>query len=135
MAPAVFSPKNTTCLFCDSMMAKYSASQRYHGNIYVLMGHETVSATEYFAIMLSQNKQVVFLGEKTAGANAQPYYFTLPSGIKAMINIGKCYDFENHDASSGFSPYYELDLYELWQTKSRKKVLAKLIDIIYRLKQ
>ena len=111
------------------------ASQRYHGNIYVLMGHETVSATEYFAIMLSQNKQVVFLGEKTAGANAQPYYFTLPSGIKAMINIGKCYDFENHDASSGFSPYYELDLYELWQTKSRKKVLAKLIDIIYRLKQ
>ncbi|MBR5081733.1 MAG: hypothetical protein IKX35_04730, partial [Bacteroidales bacterium] len=111
------------------------ASQRYHGNIYVLMGHETVSAAEYFAIVLSQNRQVVFLGEKTAGANAQPYYFTLPSGIKAMINIGKCYDFDNQDASSGFSPDYELDMYELWQTKSRKKVLAKLIDIIYRLKQ
>lgn len=110
------------------------ASQRYHGNIYVLIGHETVSAAEYFAIMLSQNKQVVFLGEKTAGANAQPYYFTLQSGIKAMINIGKCYDFDNQDVSSGFLPDHELDLYELWQTKSRKKVLAKLIDIISTIK-
>ena len=110
------------------------ASQRYHGNIYVLMGHETVSAAEYFAIMLSQNRQVVFLGEKTAGANAQPYYFTLPSGIKAMINIGKCYDFDNQDASSGFSPDYELDLYELWQTKSRKKVLARLESLIQEMK-
>ena len=110
------------------------ASQRYHGNIYVLMGHETVSAAEYFAIMLSQNKQVVFLGEKTAGANAQPYYFTLPSGIKAMINIGKCYDFDNQDASSGFSPDYEVDLFELWQTKSRKKVLARIESIIQGLK-
>ena len=110
------------------------ASQRYHGNIYVLMGHETVSAAEYFAIMLSQNKQAVFLGEKTAGANAQPYYFTLPSGIKAMINIGKCYDFDNRDASSGFSPDYEVDLFELWQTKSRKKVLARLENIIQGLK-
>ena len=36
--------------------------------------------------------------------------------------------------SSGFSPDYELDLYELWQTKSRKKVLAKLIDIISTIK-
>lgn len=105
-------------------------AQRYHGNIYVLMGHETVSAAEYFAIMLSQNKNVVFLGEKTAGANSQPYYFALPSGIKAMINIGKCYDFENQDVSSGFPPDYELDLYELWQTKSRKKLLERLINII-----
>ncbi|MBR4217428.1 MAG: hypothetical protein IKR71_00070 [Bacteroidales bacterium] len=94
------------------------------------MGHETVSAAEYFAIMLSQNKRVVFLGEKTAGANAQPYYFTLPSGIKAMINIGKCYDFDNRDASNGFAPDFELDLHELFQKKSRKKLLGRLEGII-----
>ena len=37
--------------------------------------------------------------------------FVLPSGIKAMINIGRCYDFENQEISYGFSPDYELDLY------------------------
>lgn len=119
----------------DPSWAKFKnpvpASKRYRGNIYVLMGHETVSAAEYFAIMLSQNRRVVFLGEKTAGANSQPYYFTLPSGIKAMINIGKCYDFDNQDASSGFSPDYKLDLFELFQPKSRKKLRASLISIIH----
>jgi len=121
----------------DPSWAKFKnpvpASKRYRGNIYVLMGHETVSAAEYFAIMLSQNKRVVFLGEKTAGANAQPYYFTLPSGIKAMINIGKCYDFDNKDASNGFAPDYELDLYELFQKKSRKKLLGRMEGIIQEL--
>ena len=92
-----------------------------------------MSAAEYFAIMLSQNKRVVFLGEKTAGANAQPYYFTLPSGIKAMINIGKCYDFDNKDASNGFAPDFELDLFELFQKKSRKKLLGRMEGIIQEL--
>ena len=118
-------------------LAKFSnpvlASKRYRGNIYVLMGHETVSAAEYFAIMLSQNRRVVFLGEKTAGANSQPYYFTLPSGIKVMINIGKCFDFDNQDASSGFAPDYKLDLFKLFQPKSRKKLRASLIGIIHEL--
>ena len=110
------------------------ASRRYHGNIYVLMGRETVSAAEFFAIKLSQNKRVVFMGEKTAGANAQPYYFVLPSGIKAMINIGRCYDFENQEVSYGFSPDYELDLFDLYKTRSRKNELASLVRIIESMK-
>ncbi len=109
------------------------ASQRYHGNIYVLMGSETVSAAEFFAVKLSQNKRVVFMGEKTAGANAQPYYFVLPSGIKAMINIGRCYNFENQEVSSGFPPDYELDLFDLFYPKSRRKLFTELINIIHSL--
>lgn len=109
-------------------------SLRYHGSIYILMGRETVSAAEYFAIMLSQNKKTVFLGEKTAGANSQPYYFVLPSGIKVMINTGKCYDFKNQDVSSGFPPDYELDLYDLFRSGSHDKVFKRLIDVIHNLK-
>ena len=73
------------------------------------------------------------MGEKTAGANAQPYYFVLPSGIKAMINIGRCYNFENQEVSSGFPPDYELDLFDLFYPKSRRKLFTELINIIHSL--
>ena len=40
---------------------------------------------------------------------------------------------DNKDASSGFSPDYKLDLFELFQKKSRKKLLGRLEGIIQEL--
>lgn len=105
-------------------------TQRYQGNVFVIIGRNTVSAAEGFAAKLSQNKKIVFLGEKTYGANAQPLYLTLPSGIKLMINTGKMYDFENHDVSSGFNPDFNVDLSECYKAKSKKEILNNLIPII-----
>lgn len=107
--------------------------KRYQGNVFVIIGRNTVSAAETFAIQVSQNKNIVFLGEKTAGANSQPLRFTLPSGLKVMINGGKVYDFDLNDVSSGFTPDYNVNLSSYYKTYSRKKLLENLIDVISKL--
>lgn len=114
-----------------SMQENYIAkAKRFQGEIYVIIGKNTVSAAEHFVIRLSQNTRVKFLGEKTAGANAQPLYIQLPSGIRCMINTAKVYDFDNNDVSQGFIPDSEIDLSSLYKVGSRKKLLKSLLSVI-----
>jgi len=105
-------------------------SLRYKGKIYVLISEDNGSAGEYFAAMLSQNKDITFLGKKTIGAFGQPLIVRLPSGIDVMINTTKTYDFRGQDISSGFPPDYEYDFSEIYKINNPQEMLRKLIEVI-----
>ena len=105
-------------------------SLRYKGKVYVLISEDNGSAGEYFVIMLSQNKDITFLGKKTAGAIGQPLLVRLPSGIEVMINTVKAYDIQGRDVSSGFPPDYEYDFSEIYKINDRQEMLGKLIEVI-----
>ncbi|MCL2131810.1 MAG: S41 family peptidase [Lentimicrobiaceae bacterium] len=106
----------------------------YKGNVYVLISEDNASAGEYFAAMLSQNKDITFLGKKTAGAFGQPLLVRLPSGIEVIINTTKTFDFRGNDISSGFPPDYEYDFLEIHKITDPQKMLSKLIEVIKELK-
>jgi C-terminal processing protease CtpA/Prc len=105
-------------------------SIRYRGKIYVIIGNNTASSAEYFALLLTQNQNAVFLGKKTDGANAQPLPIKLPSGIIAFINSAKTYDFKGNDISSGIMPDYEYDFSSCYKTDNPKEILQNFIAII-----
>ena len=105
-------------------------SLRYKGKIHVLIDKDNGSAGEYFAAMLSQNKDITFWGKKTLGAFGQPLLVPLPSGIEILINTTKTYDFRGQDISSGFSPDYEYDFSEIYKINDRQEMLGKLIEVI-----
>jgi C-terminal processing protease CtpA/Prc len=108
---------------------------RYKGNIYIIIGQNTVSAGEGFAIELSQSKNTVLLGSKTAGALGNIYPIHLPSGFVIIMNVVKTYDYQGNDISSGISPDYEYDFSELYQTEDTNEVLNKFIKIIQELEE
>jgi C-terminal processing protease CtpA/Prc len=100
------------------------------GKIYVILGNNTASAAEYFALLLTQNPNTFFLGEKTAGSMAQPLAVKLPSGITAFINSTKTYDFKGNDISSGFIPDYEYDFSSFYKTDNAKEILRHFVKIL-----
>jgi C-terminal processing protease CtpA/Prc len=108
----------------------YPDSMRYKGKIYVILGNNTASAAEYFALLLTQNPNTVFLGEKTEGAMAQPLAVKLPSGITAFINSTKTYDFKENDISSGFIPDYEYDFSSFYKTDNAKEILRHFVKTL-----
>ena len=110
------------------------ASLRYKGKIYVLISEENGSAGEYFVAMLSQNKDITFLGKKTVGAFGQPLLVRLPSGIEVLINTIKTYDFRGQDISSGFLPDYEYDFSEIYKIENPNEMLNKFIKVIKEIK-
>jgi len=110
-------------------------SLRYKGKIYVLISENNGSAGEYFVAMLSQNKDVTFLGKKTVGAFGQPLVVPLPSGIQVMLNATKTYDFRGNDISSGFPPDYEYDFSKIYKITDPQEMLSKLIEVIKELKK
>ncbi|MDR2979109.1 MAG: hypothetical protein LBV02_01505 [Bacteroidales bacterium] len=107
-------------------------SLRYKGNVYVIIGENNGSAGEYFVAMLSQNKDITFLGKKTIGAFGQPLLVSLPSGIEVLINTTKSYDFRGQDISSGFPPDYEFDFSEIFKINDQQEMLGRLIHEIMR---
>ncbi|MDR3047669.1 MAG: hypothetical protein LBU51_08700 [Bacteroidales bacterium] len=111
-----------------------SDSQRFKGNIYVITGLATASATEYFTVMLTQNKKVKFLGKKTVGALGQPLVVNLPSGMRVFINTTKTYDFNGNDISSGFTPDYIYDFSSFYKTENPNELLQKFIEVIKSIK-
>ncbi len=108
-------------------------SSRYNGHIYVITSPNTVSAGEYFTVMLSQDENITFLGKKTAGAMGLPLHIFLPSGLKVSINTTKTYDFQGNDISSGFLPNYEYDFSEFYKTEDPNEMLSKFVKIIQEL--
>lgn len=102
---------------------------RYKGRIYVIINSNTGSAAEGFVIVLSQAKNVTFLGQKTAGATGQPLGISLPSGLLVRINTKKTYDFQNRNVSSGFSPDYEYDFSDFYKTSDPKELLSRFIKV------
>ena len=111
-----------SCIIPDSL--------RYKGKVYVLISEDNGSAGEYFAAMLSQNKDIIFLGKKTIGAFGQPLVIDLPSGMQVMLNTTKTYDFHGRDISSGFPPNYEYDFSEIYKITDPQEMLNKLIEVI-----
>jgi len=103
---------------------------RYKGKTHVLISEDNGSAGEYFAAMLSQNKDITFWGKKTVGAFGQPLIVRLPSGIDVMINTTKTYDFQGRDISSGFPPDYEYDFSDVYKINDPQEMLGKLIEVI-----
>ncbi len=99
------------------------------------MGPNTVSAAEYFLIMLSQDKNIKFLGDKSAGAVGQPLVIVLPSGTKVFINTAKSYNDEGEDVSSGISPHYKYDFSEFYKTGYPDAMLSKFVKVIKELKE
>jgi C-terminal processing protease CtpA/Prc len=107
--------------------------QRYKGKVYVLISDDCGSAGEYFVAMLSQNKDITFLGKKTFGAFGQPLLVRLPSGIDVLINTIKTYDFRGQDISSGFLPDYEYDFSEIYKITDHQEMLGKFVAVIKKL--
>jgi len=105
-------------------------SLRYKGKIHVLLGVDNGSAGEDFVLMLSQNKNISFYGEKTVGAFGQPLVIRLPSEIEILINTTKTYDFQGRDVSSGFTPDFEYDFSSIYQITDPKKMLDEIIEVI-----
>ena len=103
---------------------------RFKGKIYVIIGRNTVSAAEGFAIELSQNPNVAFLGEKTAGVLGNIYPIHLSSGLVVIINVCKTYDYKGNDVSSGISPDYEYDFSEFYKTEDANEMLWKFVEVI-----
>ena len=113
-----------------SFLSRIPDSLCYKGKIYVLIGADCGSAGEDFVAMLSQNKNVTFLGKQTVGAFGQPLLVRLPSGIEILINTTKSYDFQGRDISSGFSPDYEYDFSEIYKINDPQAMLSKIIEVI-----
>ncbi|MDR2409263.1 MAG: hypothetical protein LBE13_14265, partial [Bacteroidales bacterium] len=109
------------------------SQNRYKGKIYVIIGRNTLSAGEGFAIQLSQSNNTVLLGAKTAGALGNIYPIHLPSGLVIIMNVVKTYDYQGNDISSGLSPDYEYDFSEFYQTENPNEMLNKFVKIIKKL--
>ncbi|MDR2839848.1 MAG: hypothetical protein LBV75_01075, partial [Paludibacter sp.] len=105
-------------------------SLRYKGNIYVIINSQTASASEGFALMLSQNKNVKMLGKKTIGALGQPLVLFLPSEMQVFINTTKTYDYKGNAVSSGIPPDYEYDFADFYKTENKQEMLSKFIKVI-----
>jgi len=105
-------------------------SLRYKGNVYVMTGKSTGSAAENLVLRLTQESNITFLGEKTAGAMGMPLNINLPSGMRISINTVKTYDLQGKDVSSGFTPDYEMDFSSLNEIESSNELLQKLIKAI-----
>ncbi|MDR1652166.1 MAG: hypothetical protein LBS01_00680 [Prevotellaceae bacterium] len=114
----------------DPYINPIADSLRYKGNVYVIINHNTASAAEFFALMLSQNANVKYFGEQTAGALAQPLPVFLPSGLRVFINTCKTFDFQGNDVSSGFVPNCEYDFSDFYKTDNPNEILQKLIKVI-----
>ncbi len=106
------------------------SENRYKGNIYVIIGENTVSAGEGLAIELSQNKNITFLGKKTSGSLGNIYPICLPSGLVVTLNMTKTYDYQNNDVSSGIFPHYEYDFSEFYKTEDPDEMLGKFVEVI-----
>jgi C-terminal processing protease CtpA/Prc len=107
-----------------------ASQDRYKGKIYVIIGRNTVSAGEDFVLKLSQDKNITFLGEKTAGAMGNIYPILLPSGLEIIMSVKKTYDYQNNDISCGISPDYEYDFSEFYKVTSHNEILNKFIKVI-----
>jgi len=107
-----------------------SKSQRYSGNIYVIIGKNTASASEFLVTMLSRNKNIIFIGEKTAGAVGLPLRIFLKSGLVVKINTIKAYDFENNDISNGFNPDYLFNLKKNHSESDSRILFKEIINVI-----
>ena len=107
-----------------------SKNQRYNGNIYVIIGKNSASAAEFLITMLSSNKNIFFIGEKTAGAVGLPLRIFLKSGLVVKINTIKAYDFENNDISNGFNPDYLYNLKKNHSEFDSKILFKEIIDFI-----
>ena len=113
-----------------NFLSDVSDSLRYKEKIYVLIGVDCGSACEDFVAMLSQNKNVSFLGKTTVGAFGQPLVVRLPSEIEVLINTTKTYDFQGRDISSGFPPDYEYDFSEIYKINNPNEMFRQLIEVI-----
>jgi len=53
--------------------------------VYVLTSKNTFSAAEDFLIYLNGSKNVIKVGQNTAGSSGQPLQFELPKGVSARV--------------------------------------------------
>jgi hypothetical protein len=72
---------------------------RYEAPVIVLLGQKTMSSAESLALMLAQCPQVTTMGDRTAGASANPRKLELAGGIEVnlprwidMDPDGKCFE-------------------------------------------
>ena len=114
----------------DYWLNSLPQTERCTGNIYVIIGENTASAAEFLVTMLSQNKNILFIGETTAGAVGQPLRVFLKSGVVVKMNTIKSYDFENKDISYGFEPDYVFDYYKYNNEKDSLKLFQNLVNFI-----
>ncbi len=114
----------------DFWVNSLSKNQRYSGNIYVIIGKNSASAAEFLITMLSSNKNIIFIGEKTAGAVGLPLRIFLKSGLVVKINTIKAYDFENNDVSNGFNPDYWYNLKKNHSESDSRILFKEMIDFI-----
>ena len=59
--------------------------ERFSGPIIVLIGTETFSAGEDFAVLLHSSKRGTLVGGKTGGSTGQPLYFNFDYGVNGRI--------------------------------------------------
>ena len=121
----------------DSYLLVYenpvASQERYKGKIYVITSKRTISAAEDFVLKLSQDKNITFLGEKTAGAMGNMYPISLPSGLEIIMSIKKTYDYQDRNVSSGIFPDYEYDFSLLYKTVTSNELLNKFVKVIQEL--
>jgi C-terminal processing protease CtpA/Prc len=91
-----------------------ASQERYKGKIYVITSRKTASAAEEFVLSLSQDENIIFLGQKTLGAMGNIYPVMLPSGIEIIMSVKKAYDYQDKNVSSGISPNYKYDFSEFY---------------------
>ncbi len=63
---------------------------RYESSVVVLIGQQTMSSAESFALMLAQAPQVTTMGDRTAGSSANPRILALPG--KISVNLPRWLD-------------------------------------------
>ncbi len=99
----------------------------YKGNVYVLMGRQSASATEGMIETLRQNSRASIYGKMSAGATGNPLFITLPySSLTVLINTLRSFDSKGIETSQGLVPDIEMDFTDCYKSSDANVVFENI---------
>jgi hypothetical protein len=104
---------------------------RYSAPVVALFGQKTMSSAESFALMLAQCPNVTTMGERTAGASANPRRIDLECGI--AVNLPRWIDYDPAGKSiedNGVAPEMKADAPDDKFTAAKDPVLDAALDFL-----
>ena len=104
---------------------------RYEAPVIVLIGQRTMSSAESLALMMAQCPQVTMMGDRTAGASANPRKLELPGEI--VVNLPRWIDLDPDGKSIedvGIAPAVKLSAAPDTFTDKKDPVLAAALEKI-----
>lgn len=116
----------------DSMeIIQPSPEKRYSGPLFILTGHNTVSAAEDFLVPLKFSKRAKIVGDITAGSTGNPITCQLPGGyIFRICSKRDTFPDGEEFVGTGIEPNIKVEITQKDVHENRDRVLEKAVEMI-----